>query len=183
MRPAPAFIAVAAAWGLAGLAIPLAGLPLPYWRWAGALLALAALLDALVLLRHAPQLLRTVPAVMPLGPWAKVTLTLVNASRHSLRGTVHDGHPSDWAVEDQPRGLRIGAAESIELTYRCCAPRRGEAVFEPAWWQQASVLRLFTRTHRIGPRDAVRVFPNFAHRRASHAHDRRAFGAQAWRWH
>lgn len=163
MRPAPAFIVFAAAWGLAGLAIPLAELPLSNWLWAGAALGVLALLDAVLLwLQAPPQLLRTVPAVMPLGPWAKVSLTLVNATRRPLRGSVHDGHPADWAVEDQPRSLRIGAAESIELVYRCCAPRRGEAVFEPAWWQQASVLRLFTRTHRIGPRDGVRVFPNFA---------------------
>ena len=156
-------IALLAAWGLAGLAIPLAGLSLMHWLWLGAALGFVMALDALLLWREPPpQLLRTVPNVMPLGPWTKVSITLINAARRPLRGVVHDGHPADWAVKDQPRALRMGPAESIELSYTCCAARRGEALFEPAWWRQTSVLRLFTRMHRLGPSQAVRVFPNFA---------------------
>jgi uncharacterized protein (DUF58 family) len=163
VRPTRATIALLALWGLAGLAIPLASLATAHWLWAGAALGLVLLLDALVLARQpSPTLRRRVAAVLPLGPWATVTLELANTARGALHGTLHDGHPGDWAVEDQPRALRIAAREVLELAYRVQAPRRGEARFEAAWWQQGSPLRLWTQQRRIGGEDALRVFPNFA---------------------
>ena len=163
MRPTRATVVLLALWGLAGLAIPLAGLQTLQWWWGGALLGLALLVDAAVLARlPAPALERQLAAVLPLGPWATVTLRLTNTARGPLRGTLHDGHPGDWAVEDQPRELRIAAREVLELRYRCLPPRRGEAQFTPAWWRQGSPLRLWTQTRRLGGDTAVRVFPNFA---------------------
>lgn len=163
MRPTRASVALLAAWGLAGLAIPLADLPLAFWAWAGGALGLVMLLDAFALSRQpAPALERQMPAVLPLGPWATVTLRLTNAARGTLHGTLHDGHPGDWAVEDQPRRLSVAAREVLELSYRTLPPRRGEARFESAWWRQASTLRLWTQTRRIGAETTVRVFPNFA---------------------
>lgn len=163
MRPTRATIALLALWGLAGLAIPLAGLATLHWLWAGGVLGLALLLDAVALSRQpSPGFERQMPAVLPLGPWATVTLRLTNTARGALRGTLHDGHPGDWTVEDQPRRLSIAAREVLELAYRTLPPRRGEAAFEPAWWRQVSTLRLWTQTRRLGTTTPVRVFPNFA---------------------
>ena len=163
MRPTRATIALLAVWGLVGLAIPLAGLATLHWLWAGGVLGLALLLDAVALSRQpSPAVERQMPAVLPLGPWASVTLRLSNTARGALRGTLHDGHPGDWAVEDQPRRLSIAAREVLEFAYRTLPPRRGEAAFEPAWWRQVSTLRLWTQTRRLGTTTPVRVFPNFA---------------------
>lgn len=163
MRPTRASIALLALWGVAGLAIPLAGFATSYWLAIGATLGGLLLVDAWVLRRlPSPTLERLLPAILPLGPWATVPLRLVHTGRGAISGVLHDGHPGDWAVEDQPRRLRIAAREVLELEYRTLPPRRGEARFTPAWWQQRSVLRLWTQTRRIGPSSTVRVFPNFA---------------------
>ena len=163
MRPTRATIALLALWGLAGLAIPLAGMATLHWAVAGAVLGVVLGLDAVALSRQpSPGVERQMPAVLPLGPWATVTVRMTNAAGGALRGTLHDGHPGDWTVEDQPRDLRIASREVLELAYRTLPPRRGEARFEPAWWRQLSTLRLWTQTRRLGAPTDVRVFPNFA---------------------
>ena len=163
MRPTRATIALLAVWGLAGLAIPLAGLATVHWAWAGAVLGLVLALDAVVLARQpSPRLQRRVSAVLPLGPWASLGLELVNPANGALHGLLHDGHPGDWAVDGLPRALRIGAREVLDVPYRVQPPRRGEARFVPAWWRQGSPLRLWSQERRLGGEDVVRVFPNFA---------------------
>ncbi len=163
MRPTRVSVGVLAAWGLAGLGIPFAGLSVSVWAGVGGALAAAFLLDAVALLHQpAPTLRRQVSAVLPLGPWATVRLQLDHSGGGRVRGRLHDGHPGDWPVQDQPRAVQLAPREGIDLSYRTLPQRRGEVSFAPAWWQQASPLRLWTRTQRLGETTTVRVFPNFA---------------------
>lgn len=163
MRPTGTSAALLAAWGLAGLGIPLAGWPLGLWGAIGALLALAHGLDALRLARQpSPRCHRRVAGVLPLGPVAHIGLELTNPSTQVLRGDLHDGHPADWSVEGLPRALRLAAGEALDFDYRAQPPQRGAAEFTAAHWRQRSPWGLFAQQRRIGGTEAVRVFPNFA---------------------
>jgi len=141
----------------------MANLALLAWAGVGAVMAVVLLMDGLRLWRQpSPLLHRQLSAVLPLGPWATVRLRLDHAGRGALHGRLHDGHPGEWPVEDQPRSIRLRPREGVDVSYRTLPQRRGEAAFAPAWWQQGSPLRLWTQTRRLGEATPVRVFPNFA---------------------
>ncbi|HLM53070.1 MAG TPA: DUF58 domain-containing protein, partial [Pseudoxanthomonas sp.] len=129
MRPAPPLIALLCLWGLSGLAVLFAGVPLLAWQLGGAGLALLALGDALLLRgRETPQVAREIPDALPLGIEREVGLRI--ESMKPQRVEVFDLHPGAWPSQGLPRRLILGAATASRFSYRLRPVARGDATFD-----------------------------------------------------
>ena len=154
--------------GSGGLAV--LGAAASYWPvlvpvWQGALLAAAAGagFDAW-LSRKVPQLRieRELAGVWPVGVWNKVTLRLHNEDGRALALDLHDDYPTTWGMEGMGHSSRIAPGAFAAVTYRLCPDQRGPVTFGATHVRVASPLRLWTRSHRIGPESAIKVFPDFS---------------------
>jgi uncharacterized protein (DUF58 family) len=162
LAPSRALLLGVAGWAALGLAAgwwpPLALL----WQGAGLALGVAALADAW-LSRRAPalRLERELAGVWPVGGWNKVTVRLHNEGARTLAFDLIDDYPCAWSMQGLPHSSAIGGGHQLAVSYRLCPDQRGRAVFGPAHVRVTSPLRLWQRSHRIGPRSDVKVFPDF----------------------
>ena len=155
---------------LAAGALVLLGVAAGHWGalvplWQGACLALVAAAGADAWLsRRQPALRveREVNGVWPVGVWNSVTLRLHNEDTRALALDLFDDYPTTWAMEGLGHSSVIAPAAFAAVTYRLCPDQRGPAYFGPAHLRVVSPLRLWQRLHRIGPRSAVKVFPDFS---------------------
>lgn len=131
----------------------------------GAVLALcgAAVADALQA-RRAPKLRveRQAASVWPVDAWNGVTLTLHNEGARPLQLDTFDDYPSGWRLEGLPHTSRIAPGAFVAISYRLCPDRRGDARFGAPHLRVDSPLGLWRRVHRIGPEQAVKVFPDYS---------------------
>jgi uncharacterized protein (DUF58 family) len=162
LTPSRALLAGAAGWAALGLAASWWPALVPAWQGAGLALAVAALADAW-LARRPPQLRveRELAGVWPVGSWNKVTLRLHNEGARALPFALIDDYPSAWSMQGLAHASVIGVGAQLAVSYRLCPGQRGSAAFGPAHLRIASPLRLWQRSHRIGPRSEVKVFPDF----------------------
>ncbi|NDK39374.1 DUF58 domain-containing protein [Pseudoxanthomonas gei] len=161
MRPAPLLIALLVGWGLAGLTVLFADVPLHTWQITGLAIALLAMLDGLLLRRRAtPVVTREIPQVLPLGIEREVTLRV--ESRVRQRVDVFDLHPGSWPAQGMPQTLKLAADTASTFSYRLRPIARGDASFEGVQLRLASPLRLWTQSRVAGAPQRVRVYPNFA---------------------
>ena len=132
------------------------------WFAAAALVAAAALADAMMALRlPAPELARRVPHALALGVRTEVSLRILNRARRRIRLEIHDHHPASLEAEGLPRAVALAAGGWTELRYQVRAIARGEAHFGRAEARLASPLALWQVTRRAGEEAPVRVYPNF----------------------
>jgi uncharacterized protein (DUF58 family) len=163
MRPAPALVGWLLAWAALGLAAALGWLPVQSWAIGGASLGALALVDAWVLARiPSPTVRRDLPAVIPVGVEREAVLHLVSADRRALHVEVFDLLPGEWPVSGLPRALDLHADTEVSVAYRFTPTERGAAEFAGCQLRLRSPLRLWRQRRSVGPRQAVRVYPNFA---------------------
>jgi uncharacterized protein (DUF58 family) len=163
MTPSRKLLHGTGAWALLGLAASHWPALVAVWQGAGLALALAAGVDGW-LSRGAPGLRieRQLAGVWPVDAWNTVTLTLHNEGARALAIELYDDYPSGWQMEGLSHRCRIAPGAFATIVYRLRPNRRGNAQFGAAHIRVASPLGLWRRTRRIGPNDAVKVFPDFA---------------------
>ncbi|MET0055637.1 MAG: hypothetical protein ABW108_12560, partial [Candidatus Thiodiazotropha sp. 6PLUC10] len=100
------------------------------WKAGAALLLMLALLDLLGL-RRVPTLkvARKLHTTIPVGVWTDVQIELENRADRNLQVTLHDHHPPDCEVRDQPQTLNLPAQRQVSLDYRILPRSRGEKSF------------------------------------------------------
>jgi uncharacterized protein (DUF58 family) len=161
MSPAPRASAALAIWTLLAVAASLWPAALPLWIASGALLAVVALVDALLLRTLACTVERDVAPALALGTSNRIGLTLANTGRMRLRAHVHDHTPSSFAVSGLPHDVTLVRDATLRIEYRAQPRERGALEIAPADLRIASPLRLWRRRLRAGPTQSVRVYPNF----------------------
>jgi uncharacterized protein (DUF58 family) len=163
MSPARPALVLLAGWTALAVAASVWPEPLlPLWIGGGALLALAALVDAAILHMRTPCTVeRDVAPALALGTSNRIALTLRNPGRLALRLRVHDHAPASFAVSGMPCDVALAADAALRVEYRAQPCERGELEFEPADLSIGSPLRLWKRRARAGVAQSVRVYPNF----------------------
>lgn len=186
MTPSRRLLLLVLAWaGIGGAAslLPLPAVVAAWWLAGGALLA-AALADAWQALRAPPlRLERQLPGVLPVELWHGVTLTVHNLGARPLRLELFDAYPTAWAMEGMPHACSVDGGAFASLAYRVKPDRRGNAQFGQPHVRIATPWGLWQRTRRIGPRQEVKVFPDYSRLlgQTLQATDRRAPAAGAIR--
>lgn len=161
MRPGALAVVMLALWGLGGLAVPFAGMPIAVWWWTGAVIFALLLLDGAWLRRMpTPEVVRDLPDVLPLGVERDIVLHLQSNGRQ--RVDVFDRHPGAWPMQGLPQSLRLKRGQSAHFQYRLRPTLRGDATFDGVQLRLHSPLRLWWQSRMAGARQTVRVFPNFA---------------------
>lgn len=152
-----------AGWAAFGLACAQWPALTQLWQAAGLALAATAVIDAWRS-RTAPALriTRELAGVWPVGVWSQVTLRLHNDDARALALDVFDDYPAAWQIEGMPHASQLVPGAFAAITYRLCPDQRGNASFGPAYLRVRSPLGLWSRTHRVGPDSAVKVFPDFS---------------------
>ncbi|MTW13567.1 DUF58 domain-containing protein [Pseudoduganella eburnea] len=151
--------------GLTALGVPASVWPqlqLP-WQVLGGALLLAAGADAL-LARRRPALRaeRQLAGVLPVGAWHDVRLTVHNEGAAPLQLDVFDDYPAGWELEGMPHATRLAPGAFSTIAYRVRPLERGDGEFGTPWLRIAGPLGLWQATHRIGPQQTAKVFPDVA---------------------
>ena len=163
MRPAPPLLALAAAWLALGVLAVVVPEALVIWQAAGLAFAVLALADLwLVRTLPLPQLVRRVPASLPVGAASEVHLTLINDGARDLRLEVHDRHPAEGEVAGLPIALTIPAGRRAGFAYRFTPAQRGDVEFGACDLRLTSPFGLWQRRASAGAPSPVRIYPNFA---------------------
>lgn len=163
LAPAPRLLALA--WLIVALAIACAFLPAlsPVVIALAALLAIAALLDALLAWRTpAPTLRREIPHAFPLGHWRGYLLELANTARRPLTAEIFDLYPDDADSEGLPARVTLQPGEVAQIPARLRFHRRGDHAIAGAHVRWSGPLRLVRCRRDIGASERVRVYPDFA---------------------
>lgn len=192
MTPARKLLQCVLAWAAFGLLASVLGAFAPalkgwlaplFWTAGGALLAVCVV----DLWRgwHWPPLAveRQAPGVWPVGVWHGAALTLRNQGKRAVQLDVFDDYPAGWDIEGMPHTAAIEPGAFVTLTYRLRPQRRGDARFGQPHLRVATPFGLWLRSHRAGPAQDVKVFPDFSRMlgRTLMATDRRAPAAGAIR--
>ncbi len=136
---------------------------MPLWAIALSLLVLSAATDAWRLHRRAgPELHRRLPQALPLGVDREITLRLENETEHAQELAVYDHPPSSMTIHDLPQRVRIGPSEGAQISYRVHPLVRGSYQFGLTELLLRSPWKLWDRRLRVGAKETVRVYPNFA---------------------
>ncbi|CAN7692564.1 DUF58 domain-containing protein [Pseudoduganella sp. LjRoot289] len=192
MTPTPRLLRLLLAWAAAGAGAALAaGLwpaqarwLAPLWWLGGAALLAAALADAWRALGQAPlRLERQLSGVLPVELWHGVTLTVHNPGARPLALQLFDDYPTAWAMEGMPHACTVAGGAHAAVSYRLRPDRRGDARFGQPHVRVATPFGLWQRSHRVGPEQTVKVFPDYSRLlgQTLQATDRRAPAAGAIR--
>src|SRR6185436_12084253 len=107
--PAPRLLWMLAALLAAAFAASIYGVQ-ALWFAAAAVVAAAALVDALMALR--------LPApALALGVRTEVSLRILNRAKRPIRLEIHDHHPASLEAEGLPRAVALAAGGWTELRY------------------------------------------------------------------
>ncbi|MEW8224092.1 MAG: DUF58 domain-containing protein [Candidatus Thiodiazotropha taylori] len=138
----------------------------PYWAYlwmAGAvlLLFLAALDLWWVRQIPRPRVERLLHSTIPVGVWTRVQLRLESGFARNLMVTVHDHHPADCDVRDQPLTLELPAQRQVTINYQILPRSRGDKQFAGVDLVIHSSLRLWRLKRFVDHQTKVRIYPNF----------------------
>ena len=161
-RPGKLLVVACVAWAGIGAAVLFAGLPREAWLLAGSLLAVAGVVD-LVLLRgwRSPEVTRELPDTLAIGIEREVTLVLeTGAQAGHVR--VFDLYPGGWEAQGLPQSLALARHTKSSVRYRLRPTARGRFVFPGVQLLVRSPLRLWHQSRVVGAVRDVEVFPNFA---------------------
>ncbi|HEY8102412.1 MAG TPA: DUF58 domain-containing protein [Burkholderiaceae bacterium] len=163
MTPSRRLLYAVALWTLLGFAAGQLPDLFAIWSGCGLALALIACADAW-LSRTVPALRieRQIAGVWPVDSWSAVTITMHNEGSRSLRIELMDDYPTAWELEGLPHATQIAPEKFISVTYRLRPNQRGNAHFGAAHLRVTSPLGFWKRVHRIGPENAMKVFPDFS---------------------
>lgn len=122
----------------------------------------AVILDLLLQRREPlPDIQRELRGSVPVGVWSEVKLQVTNTSSRPQWLTLHDHHPSDYAVEGLPAQISVPAERSARVAYRLRPNRRGDGQFNGVDLVSASPLGLWQRKRYVPLSETVKVYPNF----------------------
>ena len=163
MRPERVLIATLVVCAAYGTLVAFGWMPIWSYQLLCLLMAIVAGIDALMLsLLPTPSVKRELSAVMPVGIEQQVMLRLQPAGTQPISMSVHDGHPGDWEVSDQPRDLELQPGTETSLSYRTRPGLRGTFEFAGCDLRLRSPWRMWRSLRRVAARNEVRVYPNFA---------------------
>lgn len=108
-----------------------------------------------------PRCERAAPSAMALGEWHPITLKLRWHGAPPLQVELHDLHPLDADVRDQPVQLAVPGQGWAETTYQIRPKARGHAVFGGVASRSIGPLQLLARDDVLGETTTVAVLPNF----------------------
>jgi len=161
-RPSHWLVAALGVWGLVGVAASVGWIPARAWQMGGAVLLMLAGFDLMWLLqRPAPEVLRDVAGVLPLGIACEVSLHL-NPGRQRQTLDVYDHHPGGWVADGLPRRIHLHPDQVSTLSYTVYPDERGDHVFASTALRLVSPLRLWQHLRHGGAAQRVRVFPDTA---------------------
>lgn len=163
LLPALRLVALAGAWTLATAFALWWPIPVQWWYYASAALALLLVMDLAALLP--PALLqgeRICAGSVPIGVWCEVRVRIRNAGRFRVHCQIFDHHPAYCRHDSLPRQLTIAAEGSTEFGYRLQAHVRGALQFGRIEMRVYSPLRLWQKKLWLGSAHKLRVYPNFA---------------------
>jgi uncharacterized protein (DUF58 family) len=161
--PTPRLLWLAALVAAAGALVSVYPVALPVWGVGVAVIALAALADAVAVLRlPVPEAKRIVPGSLPLGVQHDVVLRIANRHDGPLDVEVYDRHPPQVEAEGLPRRVALPARGWAEVRYGLRPVERGELAFGRVAVRIAAPLGLWARPAETGEAQSVRVYPNFA---------------------
>jgi len=159
-------------WGASALALLalLAGAPPSAVAIAAAVVALLWLLATALDLWRAQrawlssplQLQRRLPAALALGVSHEVVLAIDNPGNVGLRLELHDHPDTRLGHSGLPQRCQVDAASRLLVRYRLHPGQRGGMVFEPAELRVTTAWGLAEHRRRVGPRETLRVYPDFA---------------------
>lgn len=133
---------------------------------AGALLALAALVDYIASVRawrqSRPAMKRHLPAAFAIGVNADVALAIESKGDRTWRCALYDHADSTLRTDGMPVTLEIQAGKSVETTYTVTPTTRGDVVFAPADVRVRTRWGFWELLERLGSTERRRVFPDFA---------------------
>lgn len=112
--------------------------------------------------RHPLTLQRRLPAALALGVVREVTLTLSNPGPQAWRLRLHDHPDARLHHEGLPLAAQLPAASQLSLRYRLHPQQRGPMQFAPAELRLLSPWGLVELRRRVGQRQSLRVYPDFA---------------------
>lgn len=120
------------------------------------------LLD-LLLLRREPvaEVTRQLKGSIPVGVWSDVKLQVTNRTGRPQRLTLHDHHPSEYAVEGLPLQLSLPAERTARATYQVRPDQRGDGLFDGVDLVSVSPLGCWQRKQFVPLPETVKVYPNF----------------------
>src|SRR5512139_4099875 len=75
--------------------------------------------------RPTPEVQRRLNRNLPVGVWSTVTLEVRNSDTLPLHCDLHDLHPSQFEVLNQPRSLKLVPDQWAEVSYQVRPPTRG----------------------------------------------------------
>jgi uncharacterized protein (DUF58 family) len=146
-------LAVAAVVGVTGVA------RLPLYLLDGAL-ALAALVDALLVRRRRVGIERVVAAILSVGRANVVTLSMRNLSQRTLRGTVADDPVKDAITRGLPASFVLPPGGDVTIRYDVEPTHRGPVSFRAAHVRYASPLGLLFRQEKSELPARADVYPD-----------------------
>jgi uncharacterized protein (DUF58 family) len=139
-------------------AIPGAGLPAGLFFTA--LLVAAAIYEAVVLGRAAPEALRKLDARLLVGTENAVILRVYNPSALRLRVTVRDDVPGSFTVDHDELSALLEPHARRELSYRVVPSKRGRYAFGALHLRVEGLLALGAVIVTIEAAQSARVYPN-----------------------
>ena len=137
---------------------------LPAWQGALAVFCLAMLADLLAA-RAMParlELERFVPRSLAIGRWRECVVRIHNRAAFNARAEIYDHHAAALETEGLPFSLTVPAAGFAQARYRLRPTERGDLVMEPAQARVTSAFGLWQLEARIGQRQVLRSYPDFA---------------------
>ncbi|WP_428033627.1 DUF58 domain-containing protein [Amphritea sp.] len=122
----------------------------------------ALLLDFLLHRREpVAEVSRELRGSIPVGVWSDVKLQVTNHTGRSQWLTLHDHHPSEYAVEGLPLQLSLAAERTARATYRIRPDHRGDGSFGGVDLVSVSPFGLWQRKQFVALAETVKVYPNF----------------------
>jgi uncharacterized protein (DUF58 family) len=163
MRPTSRVLYALLVWAVLGFGAHFMPAMVQAWYAVAALLLLLLGVDAARLwLPLRMRLERQVAGVWPVDVWNTATITLHNEGARSQRIEVFDDYPAAWQMEGLPHATTVKPGAYSAIRYRLCPNARGDAQFGAAHLRVTAPWGFWLRVHRIGPSNAVKVFPDFS---------------------
>ncbi|WP_193210973.1 DUF58 domain-containing protein [Luteolibacter marinus] len=162
MSPTGRALWIVVGWALFGLAASLWTEALAAWQFAGVVLAVIGLADAVVLSRLAKVTVgRRLPGRFAVGEAADVRLEIHNPGRVPAEVAVFDGIPPGSQAESMPWQGIIPPGARAKVTHEVRILERGVAGFGAVHVCRVSMLGWWRRKYLAGESATVRVYPDY----------------------
>jgi len=125
-------------------------------------LTITTLLDVFLLFIVASPLRyeRTMNRWLNLGDANKVQIIVTNTTNYVLSFRLHEGFPTEMQERSLTFDAHLSSGKSIELSYDFVPKKRGQVLFQDAFFLVASFFRLANRRVRIAAQQSLKVYPS-----------------------